>query len=72
MSRSVSRNFVALWWCACVQASILVTPKRFLQAMTGRHVTVKLKWGMAYSGTRFGLMLCLRGWAGGVWGEITV
>ena len=34
----------------CPMASVPVNPKPFLAQLTGKQVTVKLKWGMEYKG----------------------
>jgi hypothetical protein len=35
-----------------VQANVPVNPKPFLNALTGKSVIVKLKWGMEYKGAQ--------------------
>jgi len=44
---------VTLGWAGCDcgrQANVPVNPKPFLNALTGKSVIVKLKWGMEYKG----------------------
>ena len=43
-----------------MSASTIVLPKGFLQSLTGKHVHVKLKWGMAYRGEWEGGACCAR------------
>ena len=44
---------MTLGWAGCDcgrQANVPVNPKPFLNALTGKSVIVKLKWGMEYKG----------------------